>query len=140
MKSQDIVERVTQVGHRARERRMHSRIESLDRDNDRLRAELGMLRNDLEEEHRLLKQALRSLQTRKLTVKTDRRPLLVRTVMIAGGAYVLGTRDGRERYEWMVQKTQSLLERMRDLQHRNGGSTPAQPDSVVSTTPLSRSI
>lgn len=108
MKNHGIAERVTDLGDRARERTMHSRMEKLDRENDRLRTEVGLMRDDLDEERGLLKEALKGLKAPKVTVKA-RRPHLIRALLIAVGAYVLGTRDGRERYDQIVKKARSIV-------------------------------
>lgn len=110
MKNRGIADRVADLGDRARERVVHSRMERLDRDNERLRTEVSLLRGDLDEERSSLKDALKGLEARKVKVKKSRRPHLIRTLLIAGGAYVLGTRDGHERYDQIVQKGRSLVD------------------------------
>ena len=110
MKNRGIADRVADLGDRARERVVHSRMERLDKDNERLRTEVSLLRGDLNEERSSLKDALKGLEARKVTVKKSRRPHLIRTLLIAGGAYVLGTRDGHERYDQIVQKGRSLMD------------------------------
>ena len=116
MKSNGIVDRATGLADRGRERVMHSRMEKLDRDNERLRAEVTLLRDDLNKERSTLKDALKGLETRKVTVKRSRRPHLLRAMVIAAAAYVLGTRDGRERYDQIVQKARSLSESFKGTQ------------------------
>ncbi len=108
MKSHGIAERATDLSDRARERTMHTRMEKLDRDNDRLRTEVDLLRDDLDEERGLLKETLKGLKAPKVTVKA-RRPHLIRALLIAGAAYVLGTRDGRERYDQIVKTARSIV-------------------------------
>ncbi|MEO8424908.1 MAG: hypothetical protein ABI595_13490 [Actinomycetota bacterium] len=110
MNDHGITDRVTRVRDRARERVMHSRVEKLDRDNERLRTEVGLLRGDLEEERSSFKDALKALDARAATSNNGRRPHLFRTLVIAGGAYVLGTRDGRERYNQIVRRVRALSE------------------------------
>jgi hypothetical protein len=113
MKTHGMADRVTDLGTRARERLVHSRMEKLDRENDRLRTEVGLLRGDLDEERSSLKEALKGLETRAVAVKQDRRPHVIRALLIAGGAYVLGTRAGRERFDQIVQKARSLSDNVR---------------------------
>ena len=108
MRSHGIAERVTDMGERARDRLVHTRMEKLDRDNERLRTEVSLLRGDLDAERSSLKDALKGLEARKVTVKEGRKPHLIRALIIAGGAYVLGTRDGHERYNQIIQKARSL--------------------------------
>lgn len=141
MKNHGIADRVTDLGEHARERLMHSRMEKQDRDNDRLRTEVRLLRDDLEAEHGTLKEALKGLEARKDTVKRSRKPHLIRTLVIAGGAYVLGTRDGRERYDQIVRKARSLTESVkRRVQERNGDTwEPSEPEGAAITPPASGS-
>lgn len=108
MKNHGIADRLSGMSDRGRERLAHSRIEKLDRDNMRLRTEVGLLRDDLEAERGSLKDALKGLEGHKVTVKESRRPHVIRALLIAGGAYVLGTRDGHERYNQIVEKAKSL--------------------------------
>jgi hypothetical protein len=108
MKSNGMADRVSDLGSRARERIVHSRMEKLDRENERLRTEVTILRDDLDEERGSLKDALKGLEAHQPAVREDRKPHVLRTLLIAGGAYVLGTRAGRERYEQIAQKARSL--------------------------------
>jgi hypothetical protein len=114
MTKNGITERVSHLGGRARERMTHARLEKLDRDNDRLRGEVSLLRDDLQEERDALREALKSLgDDRVVTVRSSRRPHVVRTLVVAGTAYVLGTRAGRERYDWIVGRIRAMRESMR---------------------------
>lgn len=141
MKNHGIAGRVTDMGDRARERLVHSRMEKLDRDNERLRTEVSLLRGDLDAERSSLKDALKGLEARKVTVKKSRRPHLIRALVIAGGAYVLGTRDGHERYDQIVAKVRSLSDGVkRRADDRDGGGwEPSRPESGVIVPPASGS-
>ena len=49
---------------------------------------------------------------------------LFRTAIIAGGAYLLGARDGRERYDQIVEKTKSLKHKTQErLAGRSDGAS-----------------
>lgn len=132
MKKHVIADRVTDLGDHARKRVVHSRMEKLDRDNERLRTEVSLLRDDLDEERGSFRDALKVLQTRKLTVKERRSPRLIRTLVIAGGAYVLGTRDGRERYNQIVQKGRSLADGLKRRAEEHDAITPAPSTPAAS--------
>ena len=110
-----LTNRMNKLGDRARDKVVHARLEKLDRDNDRLRTQVDVLREDLHEERSALKEALGALKKHEqpITVKTSRRPHLLRSVVIAGVAYVLGTRDGRERYEQIRQRAKTLVDSAR---------------------------
>jgi hypothetical protein len=141
MKSHGIADRMSDLGDRTRERLVHSKMEKLDRENERLRTEVGLLRDDLGEERGALKDALKVLEAPKVTVKESRRPHVLRAMVIAGTAYVLGTRDGRERYEQIVKKTRSLSEGLKNrMSERNGnGWEPSDPEGPVTKPPASGS-
>jgi hypothetical protein len=113
MTKNGITERVTQLGDRARERMTHARLEKLDRDNDRLRGEVSLLRDDLQEERDALREALKALGEERVTVRPDRRRHVVRTLLVAGTAYFFGTRAGRERYEWIVGRFRAIRDSIR---------------------------
>jgi septal ring factor EnvC (AmiA/AmiB activator) len=107
-----MTERVSDLGDRARDRITESRLDKFDRENDRLKHEVRMLREDLREERGSLERALDALKRDEhVTVHTKapkRRGRLLRTIVIGGGAYVLGTRAGRERYDQIVEKVRGL--------------------------------
>ena len=107
-----MTERVSDLGDRARDRITESRLDKFDRENDRLKHEVRMLREDLREERGSLERALDALKRDEhVTVHTKapkRRGRLLRTIVIGGGAYVLGTRAGRERYDKIVEKVRGL--------------------------------
>ena len=112
MSSQGIAARADRLGERAKDHRTASRMEKLDRDNERLRAQVELLRDDLSEERSILKEASKGLSvaSRRRRVKTTH-PL--RMIVIAGGAYLLGSKAGRERYEQIMTKVRSLSQKAR---------------------------
>ncbi|HEY7668730.1 MAG TPA: hypothetical protein VIE12_11495 [Actinomycetota bacterium] len=133
MNKRGITDRMNDLGDRAKERMTHARMEKLDRDNERLRGELAALRDDLEQERGTLKDALRSLgDERQAPPRRSRRPRVVRAVVIAAGAYVLGTRAGRERYDQIVARMRSIREGLRD---RSDGDASERWGSVE-TSPI----
>ena len=75
---------------------------------------MAQQRDDLEAERGTLKEALAGLQARTGIVKRSRKPHFIRTLVIADGAYMLGTRDGRERYDQIVKKARSLSESLQE--------------------------
>ena len=135
-----MTERVSDLGDRARERITESRMDKFDRENDRLKHEVRMLRDDLREERGSLERALDALKRDEhVTVHTKtpkRRGRLLRTIVIGGGAYVLGTRAGRERYDQIVEKARGLSTSARD--RATGGSRSwesSTPADATETTP-----
>ena len=131
-----VVERVSDMSDRARERMMESRMDKMDRENDRLKSEVRLLREDLQEERGSLQQALGALKRKEtVTVKTPRRRgRLLRTIVIGGGAYVLGTRAGRERYDQITEKARSLKTKAQERMNQGPESASWEPGQS-STSP-----
>jgi len=78
------------------------RVERLDEENDRLRAELRMTRSQLEREREREQDVLDALNRaseRKTKVTAKPRGGLLRLVIVGGAAYIFGTKAGRDRYE-----------------------------------------
>ena len=126
-----MADKVSDLGDRARERMMESRLDKFDRENDRLKSEVRLLREDLQEERGSLEQALDALNKRNepVKVKTPRRGRLLRTVVIGGGAYLLGTRAGRERYDQIMEKARSLMNKAQGNLPTAQGNLPTGSDA-----------
>jgi hypothetical protein len=126
-----------------RDRARMAKFEKLDRDNERLRDEVSTLRSRLDrerEEHEGLLDAMK----KRPVVKQRRRGGLMRWLVIGGGAYVLGARAGRERYEQIMSKAGELRERVmgqvqEQMDQQPGGSSSGQQQSQqqgsMATTP-----
>ena len=117
-----MADKVSDLGDRARDRMMESRLDKFDRENDRLKSEVRLLREDLQEERGSLEQALDALKTKNepVTVKAPRKGRMLRTLVIGGGAYLLGTRAGRERYDQIMSKVQSIKDKAQHKQSNLG--------------------
>ena len=130
-----VVERVNDLGEKARERRMETRLDKVDRENDRLKGEVKLLRDDLHEERGSLQHALDALKAQETVtvVKKPRRTSrLLRTAVIGGGAYLLGTRAGRERYDQIMARVNSAKSGVKDRMGQ--GSTDDRWDTGTSPT------
>ena len=101
-----------------KERFLDRRVEKLSKENDKLREAVGELRQDLDDAQD------RSKETLAVLSKT-RRPGRMKWLVLAGGAYVLGAKAGRGRYE-------QLKGWARSLSPENGNGTTA---TEVSTGP-----
>jgi hypothetical protein len=112
---------VNDVRGRARDRMVTARLTNMDRENERLRTESSMLRAQLERERQdgdSLRDALKA-SAKNRAVKV-RRSGSLRMLVLAGGAYLLGAKAGRERYE-------EIRSWARDMQRRYlGGSSSEQ--------------
>jgi len=128
-----MAERMSDLGDRARERKNETRLNKMDRENDRLKHEVRLLREDLHEERGSLSRALDALaRDEHVTVETKmpkRRGRILRTLVIGGGAYVLGTRAGRERYDQIVGKLRAMKSSVQDRQDSTGEQAPWQAAS-----------
>ena len=90
------------------------RIDRLDEENDRLRAELRMTRSQLEREREREQDVLDALNRaseRKTKITAKPRAGLLRLVIVGGTAYVFGTKAGRDRYEQIRGWVSSMTDR-----------------------------
>jgi cell division septum initiation protein DivIVA len=86
-----------------KERWLDRRVEKLSKENDELREAVDELRRDLDEEHGRSKETLQALSK-------ARRPGRMKWLILAGGAYVLGAKAGRARYEQIKGWTRSVTQ------------------------------
>lgn len=128
-----MAERMGDLGDRARERMTETRLDKMDRENDRLKHEVRLLREDLQEERGSLTRALDALaRNEHVTVETrapKRRGRVVRTIVIGGGAYLLGARAGRQRYDQIVEKLRAMKTSVQGRQGSNDDQAPWQASS-----------
>jgi hypothetical protein len=101
-------------------RLMDRRIDKLTKENDKLREAVGELREDLDQAQGRSKETLAALS------KT-RRPGRLKWLVLAGGAYVLGAKAGRARYD-------QLREWARSVVPQTGNGSAAQGPDL--TTPV----
>ncbi len=90
-----------EAGSMLKERLLDRRVEKLARENDKLRDELDELKHDLDTEQERTKDTLSALSK-------ARRPGRMKWLVLAGGAYVLGAKAGRARYEQMMEWVRSI--------------------------------
>lgn len=98
-------DRITDVAERIRDRRAAARLENTEHENDVLRTELRALRADASRQ-RAEREELMDVLKDGGAVRTNgksRRGGMLRLLIIGGGAYVLGTRAGRERYDQITE-------------------------------------
>jgi hypothetical protein len=97
---------------RVKDRWGAARINSLDRQNMRLRDEVSQLKTRLEDERSETEDLKDALRSSPKVVKVKKRGGFLRVVVIGGAAYVLGTRAGRERYDQLVDWARSMRSKM----------------------------
>lgn len=103
-----------------KERFLDRRVEKLSKENDRLREAVGELRQDLDEAQDRSKETLAALS------KKTRRPGRMKWIVLAGGAYVLGAKAGRARYDQLKGWARSIAA-------RDGNGTTASDGGVSQT-------
>jgi cell division septum initiation protein DivIVA len=86
-----------------KERWLDHRVEKLSRENDELRDAVDELREDLDDAQGRSRETLAALS------KT-RRPGRMKWLVLAGGAYVLGAKAGRARYEQITGWARSVTQ------------------------------
>ena len=133
---------------RVKERWDAARINSLDRQNVRLRDEVSHLKTRLEDERTETEDLKDALRSSPKVVKVKKRGGFLRVVVIGGAAYVLGTRAGRERYDQLVEWARSMRSKMEhkadevasdveDTASQMSAGTGQTMTSARSTTPRS---
>ena len=85
-----------------KERWLDHRVEKLSKENAELREAVDELRVDLDEAQGRSKETLAALS------KNRRRPGRMKWLVLAGGAYVLGAKAGRARYEQIASWARSV--------------------------------
>ena len=103
-----------------KERWLDHRVEKLAKENDELREAVDELREDLDEAQGRSKETLAALS------KNEARPGRMKWLVLAGGAYVLGAKAGRARYEQIRGWARSVTK-----PNGNGNGT----GTVTDTTP-----
>lgn len=121
-----VIDRIEGARGRVRGRWYEMRSRDLGRRTEALKSEVKELRAELErerDERRDLMSALRARQGRPSPLRRGAR--LFRIIAVAGGAYVLGTRAGHERYEQIRERAKHLGERV-----RSGAETSHTPNGA----------
>jgi hypothetical protein len=113
--------------HRA-VRRSERKLDELGRENAQLSAELKVTKQDLAEYRRALHDAIDGIRTASKPSEHRMGGRLIRTAFLAGGAYVLGTRAGRQRYEQITSWLGSARRSIR--------SSMSSRRSGIATTPV----
>jgi ferric-dicitrate binding protein FerR (iron transport regulator) len=112
---------------KVKERLLDRRVDKLSEENDKLREAVEDLRQELDAEHGRSKETLSALS------KSRRRPGRMKWLVLAGGAYVLGAKAGRARYEQMKSWVRSMT------QQGSMSQGDGAPMATTTTTPSSGS-
>jgi hypothetical protein len=109
----------------------------LEQENDRLRTENAALREESQEARSFQKRMLEALESRPVVEVKKRRRAVLPTLLIAGGACIIGMRLGRERYEQMVA---AAKDRASAAKERLGGSEGERVVTVPQANPPAAEI
>jgi len=107
-----------EAGSMLKERWLDRRVDKLAHENDELKERVEELRHDLDAEQDRRKETLDALSK-------ARRPGRLKWLVLAGGAYVMGAKAGRARYEQMRTWARSMTQR--DTDREIGGTTTTTP-------------
>ena len=117
----DLKERTMALTESVKNRRIEDRNDRMERDIERLRVENQALKEEIDRDRDRLSKVLGSLEstTVKAGSKSHRIRRLFTLTAAAGGAYVVGTKAGRERYEqirqwWLKMRDRSPLSDARE--------------------------
>ncbi len=116
-----VIDRIGGARGRMRGRWYEMRTRDLGRRAEALKSEVRELRAELDRERDERSKRVKAVRTRQRGSSLFRRLIRFgRVVAIAGGAYVLGSKAGRERYDQIRERAKQLGERVRS---GNGAST-----------------
>ena len=109
----DLKDRATVLTETAKHRLAERHMEHLERENDRLKVENATLRTQTDREDEKIEKILDSLQSTTAGPKRHRIRRLMTLTVAAGGAYMMGAKAGRERYEqikrwWAERRTNGV--------------------------------
>jgi hypothetical protein len=107
--------KVRSMTSEVKERMADARLDNLTRENDELKVENELLREELDSDKKSRDRMMSLLDRLDVEARPKRRIGLVRVLVIGGAAYVLGAKAGRERYEqmraWWEKSRQKAMNR-----------------------------
>jgi hypothetical protein len=118
------------------DQRSAHRIERLEEENERLETENAALRHEFKESRSLQERMLQALESPPVIKVKKRGRRLFRTLVIAGGACLVGMRLGREGYDRLVDSVKDRLSRSAEGDVVN---VPEPSDQVEPTARAQRS-
>jgi G3E family GTPase len=114
----DLKDRASVITDSAKHRLAERHTDHLERENDRLKVENATLRSQTEREADQIERLLDSLESSNSGPKKHRLRRLMTLTVAAGGAYVMGAKAGRERYEqiknWWAERRSNGMGRVNE--------------------------
>jgi hypothetical protein len=123
----DLKDRASVLTDSAKQRLAERHTDHLERENDRLKVENATLRSQTEREADKIEKLLDSLESANSGPTTHRLRRLMTLTVAAGGAYMMGAKAGRERYEqiklWWAERRSNGMGRMNEWGEDVGART-----------------
>ena len=114
----DLKDRASAITESAKHRLAERHAEHLERENDRLKVENSTLRDQSDSDRDRMERLLDSLDEVTAKPKKHRIRRLMTLGVAAGGAYVMGAKAGRERYDqirtWWADRRNQGVDRMNE--------------------------
>ena len=114
----DLKDRASAITESAKHRLAERHAESIERENERLKAENATLRDQTDTDRDRMERLLDSLDDVTAKPRKHRIRRLMTLSVAAGGAYVMGAKAGRERYEqiktWWAERRNQGVGRMNE--------------------------
>ena len=114
----DLKDRASALTETAKHRLAERHTEALERENDRLKMENDTLRGQTDRDQERMERILESLDDATASPKKHRIRRLMSLSVAAGGAYVIGAKAGRERYDqirtWWAERRTNGVDRVND--------------------------
>jgi len=106
--------KLTEVTSKWKEQIAMTRLDRMDRENDKLRMELDSMRSMLDRERDERDELLGTIKKRPEVVVKKKKGGFLRLLVVGVGAYIVGTRAGRERYEQITDWAQKAKSKAKD--------------------------
>jgi hypothetical protein len=128
--------KVRSISSDIKDRATDARMDSLSRENDELKVENELLRDELDGDRKTRDRMMGLLDRLDVEARPKRRIGLVRVLVIGAAAYVLGAKAGRERYEqiraWWKQAKNRTTEATQSWSNGSSGSMGSELEHQVS--------
>jgi hypothetical protein len=106
--------KLTEVTSKWKEQMAMTRLDRMDRENDKLRMELDSVRSMLDRERDERDELLGTIKKRPEVVVKKKKGGFLRLLIVGAGAYIVGARAGRERYEQITDWAQKAKSKAKD--------------------------
>jgi hypothetical protein len=106
--------KLTEVTSKWKEQIAMTRLDRMDRENNKLRTELDSMRSMLDRERDERDELIGTINKRPEVVVKKKKGGFLRLLVVGAGAYIVGARAGRERYEQITDWAQKAKSKAKD--------------------------